>query len=123
MYAPALIAAKAPERNELAALMASFTGSVQVLSHTERAPHRPASSGRQPAVTTNRRRAVAKREQEIADLMRANVVLTTGAGSKPRTPRQMRGVLRDHGVIVTSPEVERLAAKHGIKLLPPLSHE
>ena len=43
MYAPALIAAKAPERNELAALMASFTGRIQVLSHTECAPYKRTS--------------------------------------------------------------------------------
>ena len=61
MYAPALIAAKAPERNELAALMASFTGRVQVLAHTERAPHRPTSYGK-PSTKPGAYRDAAKKE-------------------------------------------------------------
>ena len=73
MYAPALIAAKAPERNELAALMASFTGRVQVLSHTERAPHRPTSYGK-PSTKPSAYRDAAKKEAAVVALMRANQV-------------------------------------------------
>jgi hypothetical protein len=64
MYAPALIAAKAPERNELAAPMASFTGRVQILSHTERAPYKHTSynvsqSANQARVDVANKRAAA----------------------------------------------------------------
>lgn len=63
MYAPALIAAKEPERNELAALMASFTGRVQMLSHTERAPYKHIGYNNQSA---NQARVDAARKREAA---------------------------------------------------------
>ena len=122
MYAPALIAAKAPERNELAALMASFTGRVQVLSHTERAPHRPTSYGKQSTKPSAYRNA-AKKEAAIVALMRDNLIITDNTGSAPRTPRQMRCLLRSRGICMTSPDVERLAARYQIKLLPPAASE
>jgi hypothetical protein len=122
MYAPALIAAKAPERNELAALMAQFTGRVQVLGHTERAPHRPISRAKQSAKPSTRREAAMKEAKAVA-LMRANLIITNGSGSSPRTPRQMRGLLRTHDICMTSPDVERLAARYQIKLLPPAASD
>ena len=122
MYAPALIAAKAPERNELAALMASFTGRVQVLSHTERAPHRPTSYGK-PSTKPSAYRDAAKKEAAVVALMRDNLIITNASGSSPRTPRQMRGLLRTHGICMTSPDVERLAERYQIKLLPPAASD
>ncbi|SED97579.1 hypothetical protein [Pseudomonas anguilliseptica] len=122
MYAPALIAVKAPERNELAALMASFTGRVQVLSHTERAPHRPTSYGKQSAKPSTYRDAAKKETQAVA-LMRDNLIITDNTGSAPRTPRQMRGLLRSHGICMTSPDVERLAARYQITLKRPAASE
>lgn len=118
MYAPALIAAKAPERNELAALMASFTGRVQVLANTERAPNRPTSYGYETAKPSTHREA-AKKEAYIVKLMRENIVVTTQSGSQPRTPRQMRKLLQTFGISIVSPEIERLAARHQIRLMPP----
>lgn len=122
MYAPALIAAKAPERNELAALMASFTGRVQVLSHTERAPHRPTSYGKQ-STKPSAYRDTAKKEAAIVALMRDNLIITDNTGSAPRTPRQMRCLLRSHGICMTSPDVERLAARYLITLKRPAASE
>ena len=65
MYANYEIAAKDPARNELAALMASFTGRVQVLSSTDRAPYKHTSyqvsqSANQARIDAANKRATAK---------------------------------------------------------------
>jgi hypothetical protein len=59
-----LIQQKAPERNELAALMASFTGRVQILSHTERAPYKHTSYT--VSQTANQARIDAANKREAA---------------------------------------------------------
>lgn len=110
---------KATERNELAALMAAFAGRVEICSSVDRAPIEKKESKAIQTAKPSTHREAAKKEAYIVKLMRENIVITTQSGSSPRTPRQMRKLLQTFGVSIVSPEIERLAARHQIRLMPP----
>ncbi len=108
-----------PLRAELHELQQAFIaagGRINVLSHCERAPARPITYNNKAVSKVAARSDSVKREAETARLMRDLLVVTSGSGSKPRSVVEMRGVLRHHGVHLSAPAIEQLAAKHSIRL-------
>jgi uncharacterized protein YjiS (DUF1127 family) len=106
---------KAPERNELAALMASFTGRIQVLSHTERAPYKHTSYNVSQTANQARVEAAKKREsaKELYRQMTEHARSLADIGlSSLAAARVMRERWRGQAAI-TMPVLEQIAAKGG----------
>lgn len=114
MYAQAYIAAKDAARNELAALMASFTGRILVVSHTERAPyertsHRPCQAANERRIKEAKKREAAKeKDRQIVEQAKA---LASEGLSTLQAGRIMRKSWPGAGM--SEPKLEQLAAKHG----------
>lgn len=109
-----LIQQKDIERANLAALMASFTGEVKVLSHIECAPYRTISYNGAQSASERAEKALARERDRLLNVMlveHARALAAMGISSIEAT-RKMREKWQSRTTINRS-VVERLAASNG----------